>query len=52
MKMSNLIDIWFTEEQLRSIRFALNSYKNICGYVEKEEINIIIEHLNHILDKR
>jgi len=49
MKMSNLVDVWFTEEQLKSIRFALNSYKHGCGYIEREELDIIIEHINHIL---
>jgi len=49
MKMSNLVDVWFTEEQLRCIRFALNSHKQGCGYMEREELDIIIEHINHIL---
>jgi len=48
--LSNLVDVWFTEEQLRSIRFALKDYKNKCGYVEVEEINHIIEHINHLID--
>jgi len=48
-KLSSLIDIWFTEDQLRSIRFALNSYKHDCGYIEKEEIDLIVDHINHIL---
>jgi len=47
--MSNLVDVWFTEEQLKSIRFVLNSYKHSCGYIEREELDIIIEHINHIL---
>ena len=47
--MSNLVDVWFTEEQLKSIRFALDSYKHSCGYVEREELDNIIEHINHIL---
>jgi len=50
MKMSNLVDVWFTEEQLRCIRFALNSHKQGCGYMEREELDIIIEHINHLID--
>lgn len=49
--MSNLVDVWFTEEQLKSIRFALKDYRCKCGYVEGEEIDSIIEHINHLIDR-
>jgi hypothetical protein len=49
--MSNLVDVWFTGEQLRTIRFALKDYRWKCGYVEGEEIDSIVEHINHILDR-
>jgi hypothetical protein len=49
--MNNLIDVWFTEEQLRTVRFALKDYRSNCGYVEGEEIDSIIVHINHILEK-
>ena len=48
--MSNLVDVWFTEEQLRTIRFALKDYRWKCGYVEGEEIDSIVEHINHLID--
>lgn len=49
--MNNLVDVWFTEEQLKTIRFALKDYRNKCGYVEREEIDSIIEHINHLIDR-
>jgi len=49
--MSNLVDVWFTEEQIKTIRFALKDYRWKCGYIEGEEIDNIIEHINHLIDR-
>ena len=51
--MSNLIDVWFTEEQLHEIIFALNLRINVLKEESKQdEVRSIISHLEHCLQKR
>jgi putative IMPACT (imprinted ancient) family translation regulator len=48
--MNNLIDVWFTEEQLKTIQFILKkNYTMDMEYHEMKELNEIIEHIDHIL---
>ena len=51
--MSDLVDVWFTEEQLHEIIFALNLRVNVLNEeTKKDEIHSIISHLEHCLQKR
>lgn len=49
--MSGLVDSWFTVEQLKLIRFALKDYRWECGYIEGEEVDNLVEHLNHLIER-
>ena len=51
--MSDLVDVWFTEEQLHEIIFALNLRINVLKEEGKQdEVRSIISHLEHCLQKR
>ena len=47
---NTLIDAWFTVEQLKIMWFALKNYQHNCGYIEREELNPIVEHLEHLIE--
>jgi len=48
---NTLIDAWFTVEQLKDIKAAVEFYCEHfnSGVVRKEELNNIIEHLDHLI---
>ena len=47
---NTLIDAWFTVEQLKIMCSALKTYQNSCEYIEGEELNPIVEHLEHLIE--
>lgn len=48
--MNDLLDVWFTKEQLKSINSALTVFSWDCSQDQKEELKPIIEHIKNLLE--
>ena len=48
--MNNLIDVWFTQEQLKTILHSLQEYYHYCNDPDQKQLIPIMEHLNHLIE--
>jgi len=47
--MNNLIDTWFTVDQLVLIRTAVKNYYDFSDDKKREELHPVLEHLDHLI---
>ena len=47
--MSDLVDVWFTLEQLKTIKHSLSDYYHECSSDSQLELDPIIEHIDHLI---
>jgi len=47
--MSDLVDVWFTLEQLKTIKLSLSNYYRECSSDVQLELDPIIDHIDHLI---
>lgn len=50
--MNNLVDVWFTMDQLKTIKHCLDDYYNDHSNdsIEPSELKPVLEHLEHLIE--